>query len=29
VALAEAFAKRLDAVKGIDVRVRHRDERDV
>jgi UPF0042 nucleotide-binding protein len=29
VALAEAFAKRLDDVKGIDVRVRHRDERDV
>jgi UPF0042 nucleotide-binding protein len=29
VALAEAFAKRLDGVKGIDVRVRHRDERDV
>jgi UPF0042 nucleotide-binding protein len=28
VALAEAFAKRLAAVKGIDVRVRHRDERD-
>jgi UPF0042 nucleotide-binding protein len=29
VALAEAFAKRLGAVKGVDVRVRHRDERDV
>jgi UPF0042 nucleotide-binding protein len=28
VALAEAFAKRLAPVKGIDVRVRHRDERD-
>lgn len=29
VALVEAFARRLRAVKGIDVRVRHRDERDV
>jgi UPF0042 nucleotide-binding protein len=28
VALAEAFAKRLAPVKGIDVRVKHRDERD-
>ena len=28
VALAEAFAKRLSSVKGIDIRVRHRDERD-
>lgn len=29
VALAEAFSKRFAAFKGIDVRVRHRDERDV
>ncbi len=29
VALAEAFARRLKAVKGIDIRVRHRDEQDV
>ena len=29
VALAEAFARRLGTVKGIDVRVRHRDERDL
>lgn len=29
VALVEAFARRLKSVKGIEVRVRHRDERDV
>jgi UPF0042 nucleotide-binding protein len=28
VALAEAFAKRLQTIKGIDLHVRHRDERD-